>query len=360
MTRNRLGTGLASAGRVGRRGFLQRLATVAAGCAALPARATIARQRAHSCIFIVLAGAPSQTDTFDLKEGPWTPAWLHPASFGDLRFPQGLMPKLAARLDSIALLRSFRSWSTSHSVAQEWLQIGRDPMSNPGRRAPHIGSVVAHEFSRRTKTPAFVSLNPEPGPGGGYLAPECEPCFLPSNSFAEDCESARKLVRAGTRFVHIVCRGWDHHSDIYEPGTNLQSAAREFDGGLAGLIDGLRHDHLLDDTLVVAMGEFGRRGGELNREGGRDHHPQQTVLVAGAAIRGPKVIGVTDRLGGEVVEPGWRQNREIRPEDLGATVYSALGIDWTAIRCDDPSGCPFEYVRRADDLRFAPIDELWA
>jgi hypothetical protein len=339
---------------------LQRLAAVAAGCTALPARAAIARQRAHSCIFIMLAGAPSQTDTFDLKEGPWTPPWLRPASFGDLRFPQGLMPKLAARLDSIALLRSFRSWSTSHSVAQEWLQIARDPLCPPARLTPHIGSVIAHELSCRTKTPAFVSLSPDPGPGAGYLAPECEPCFLPSNLFAEACESAHRLVRAGTRFVQIVLRGWDHHADIYAPGTNLQSVAREFDSGLAGLIDGLRQDRLLDDTLVVAMGEFGRRGGDLNGEGGRDHHPQQTVLAAGAGIRGPKVIGVTDCLGEKVVEPGWSQNREIRPEDLVATIYSALGIGGTAVPFDDPSGCPFEYVRRGDALRFAPIEELWA
>ena len=72
---------------------------------------------AKNCILIFLAGAPSQVDTFDLKEGSWTPSYFNPTSYGDLRFPQGLMPNLANHLDSISFVRSIRAWATATSAA---------------------------------------------------------------------------------------------------------------------------------------------------------------------------------------------------------------------------------------------------
>src|SRR5512132_1179887 len=102
--------------QMGRRLFFRHITSAVGGYFLLPGRPmeTTAKAagspigRAKNCIFILLTGAPSHTDTFDLKEGPWTPAYFNPTSFGDLRFPQGLLPKIADQLDSIALLRSVR------------------------------------------------------------------------------------------------------------------------------------------------------------------------------------------------------------------------------------------------------------
>jgi uncharacterized protein (DUF1501 family) len=116
---------------------------------------------------------------------------------------------------------------------------------------------------------------------------------------------------------------------------------------------------LLDDTLVVAMGEFGRTVGNLNVGGGRDHFLQQSVLMAGAKIRGPRVIGATDDIGRLTTEPGWARDRDIRAEDLEATLYSALGIDWTKARLDAPLG-RFLYVPESDKDVYGPIHELWS
>src|SRR5437762_2509003 len=98
---------------------------------------------AKNCILIFLSGAPSHIDTFDLKEGPWTPPDFAPATYGSIRFPQGLMPKTAEQIDKLALIRSGLSWAAVHQLAQSWVQIARNPTGATGRIAPHIGAVVS-------------------------------------------------------------------------------------------------------------------------------------------------------------------------------------------------------------------------
>src|SRR4051812_47734723 len=129
--------------------------------------------KAKNVIFVLLAGAPSHVDTFDLKEGAWTPSFLAPTSYGDLRWPQGLMPTLGGTIGDIALVRSARAWAAVHQLAQTWVQIGRNPVSGLAKIAPHIGSVVSLELGQRQQLlPAFLSLNVTTGPGAGYLLPE--------------------------------------------------------------------------------------------------------------------------------------------------------------------------------------------
>src|SRR5439155_395680 len=119
---------------LGRRMFFRHVASAVGGYFLLPTRPmeTIAKasvstkNTAKNVIFIMMAGAPSHTDTFDLKEGPWTPASFNPTSYNGLRFPQGLMPTLATQLDSIALLRSVYAWAGVHGLMQAWVQIGRN------------------------------------------------------------------------------------------------------------------------------------------------------------------------------------------------------------------------------------------
>jgi hypothetical protein len=100
--------------------------------------------------------------------------------------------------------------------------------------------------------------------------------------------------------------------------------------------------------------------GAPNSGGGRDHFLQQAVMVAGAKVRGARAVGKTDAEGRNIVENGWSRDREIRPEDIEATIYSALGIDWTTIRRDDPLGRGFEYVPFADRDQYGPVHELWS
>jgi uncharacterized protein (DUF1501 family) len=111
--------------------------------------------------------------------------------------------------------------------------------------------------------------------------------------------------------------------------------------------------------LIVALGEFGRTVGGLNAQQGRDHYVQQSALLAGARIAGGRAIGATDKEGRFTTEPGWSRERDIRTEEFEATIYSALGIDWTKILRDDPTGRGFEYVPFASQDLYGPIHELW-
>ena len=183
-----------------------------------------------------------------------------------------------------------------------------------------------------------------------------------NSNFGNACITARNLLRSnlGTRFIQISFGSWDHHVNIYAPNSNLQSMARQFDSGLGSLIADLKADGTLDQTLIVAMGEFGRTVGPLNLNAGRDHHLQQTAFFAGAKVRGMRAIGATNSTGAAIQDPGWSRGREIKPEDIEATIYSALGIDWTTVRRDDPFNRGFEYVPFSEQDVYGPINELWS
>jgi uncharacterized protein (DUF1501 family) len=107
------------------------------------------------------------------------------------------------------------------------------------------------------------------------------------------------------------------------------------------------------------MGEFGRTTGPLNNQAGRDHFATQAVLMAGGGIRGGRVVGRTDAVGREVVETGWQEDRQIRAEDIEATMYDALGIDWTKAYWDDPLGRGFYLIPNNQGFQYRPVKELW-
>ncbi len=432
---------------LGRRMFFRHVASAVGGYFLLPTRPmeTIAKasvstkNTAKNVIFIMMAGAPSHTDTFDLKEGPWTPASFNPTSYNGVRFPQGLMPTIATQLDSVALLRSVYAWAGVHGLMQAWVQIGRNPVSALAKISPHIGSVVSMELDRGLgqTLPTFVALNGQPAAGSGYFPTEHAPLLLTGGSalpntthrdgaarfetrygllqdidaesryfndigpgpgemaawnirsrllmynsnvdkvfafdqneknrygnstFGNACITARNLLQAdlGTRFVQITFGSWDHHVGIYVANTQLGPMAKQFDLGLGTLIADLKGNGLLDQTLIVAQGEFGRTVGPLNSNGGRDHLQQQAVLFAGGGVKGGRAVGSTDKTGGDTADPGWYRNRYVRPEDIEATIYSALGIDWTTVRHDDPLKRGFEYVPFASDQDlYGPVHELW-
>ncbi len=132
------------------------------------------KNTAKNVIFILLAGAPSHTDTFDLKVvSGVTPASFNPDTINGTLFPTGLLPKLATHLGDFALVRSMQSHALVHSLSQTWVQIGRNPTAALGNIAPNVGSVVAIEKDKERKPsqifPTFLALNSGGGVGPGYL-----------------------------------------------------------------------------------------------------------------------------------------------------------------------------------------------
>src|SRR6185369_5070430 len=102
---------------------------------------------AKKAIFIMMPGAPSQTDTLDLKVGSWTPASFAPTTINGADWPSGLLPNLGAQFSAnrFSVIRSCQSSALVHSLLQTWTQIARSPTSATGKIAPNIGSIVALE-----------------------------------------------------------------------------------------------------------------------------------------------------------------------------------------------------------------------
>ena len=159
------------------------------------------------------------------------------------------------------------------------------------------------------------------------------------NAFGQRALLARRLVEAGVPFVTLYDGGWDHHSDIFG---GLAKKLPPFEGAIAALIEDLDARGLLDTTLVVALGEFGRTPKISTLAGqstpGRDHWSSaMSILFAGAGTPGGQVVGATDRNGHSAVE------RILSPENFVSTVYRKLGIDPGKIY-HTPNGRPAHLV----------------
>jgi hypothetical protein len=407
---------------------------------------------AKNCIFFLMAGAPSQTDTLDLRVGSWTPKDFAPTTINGIDWPNGLLPNLGTQLglNRFSIIRSCQSIALVHPLLQNWNQIARNPASATGKIAPNIGSVVALEMDpQRTsgqKLPGFLSLNgggslTGPGyfsgkyapfdvsPSAGGLAnlnnPDGQGVFtarynmlaaadaslrsVPSpygtaveemadfftsargmmydtsvnnafrfstteqqqygnSSFGNACVTARNVLAAnlGTRYIQITLGGWDNHQNIYAPNGGIYPSARQLDAGLGNLIadlasmPGSQGGTKLDETLIVLKGEFGRTVGNITGQQGRDHYFVHSTLVAGGGVQGGRVLGKTTPDAAYVDDPGWSQQRPVYAEDIAATIYSALGINYTTVRHDDPLGRGFEYIpTTAAAYVGAPITELF-
>jgi hypothetical protein len=143
-------------------------------------------------------------------------------------------------------------------------------------------------------------------------------------SFARACLLARRMVERGVRFINIYNEGWDAHSNVEG---NVRNNCKATDQACAALIKDLKQRGLLDDTLVVWGGEFGRTpmveaSVSLGRSMGRDHHPQAfTMWLAGGGVKGGVTLGATDEMGFNVIED------EVHVADLHATILHLLGMD---------------------------------
>lgn len=161
------------------------------------------------------------------------------------------------------------------------------------------------------------------------------------NPFGQRCLLARRLVEAGVPFVTLNEGGWDHHVSLFD---SFEKRMPRFESSIAALIDDLDQRGLLDATLVVALGEFGRTP-KINKDAGRDHWSNaMSVLVAGCGTPGGQVVGATDPRGYAACE------RVLSPENFAATIYTKLGIDPGKI-LHTPGGRPTYLVSDPTPIR---------
>jgi hypothetical protein len=395
------------------------------------------RGSARFCIFVMLQGGPSHVDSWDLKEGAWTPGDFEIRDVPGLgKWPMSLYPRMAERREKFTLVRSLEAWESQHGRGQYYVQTAHQHNPALAPEVPPIGTVVAYEYASRRRSsdslPPYVAFNTSSqvgliGPGfmpatygpfhintasdlSALAPPESEQAEFhrrwdllkrfdarlrndPSlekkayrdyhnyyegavslmsdprsagvfNLSAADRERygntntgtafalARNLVvaDAGTHFIFLTQEDWDHHASIYTENNHYR-LSRELDLCLSHLLDDLQAAQrpgggsVLDETLVIAMGEFGRTPGPLTNIAGRDHHQFAfTGCFAGGGVRGGQVIGATDEQGGRITAPGWSQKRSIYMEDIATTIYSAMGIDWGKTIEATPSGRAFHYI----------------
>ena len=187
---------------------------------------------------------------------------------------------------------------------------------------PEIATRIAsYEMAHRLQTsaPELMDLSQETAETLALYG-----CTPAEASFARACLLARRLVERGVRFVTIYHEGWDGHSDV---AGNVRGNCEKTDRASAALVTDLRRRGMLDSTLVVWGGEFGRTpmveaSAVLGRSKGRDHHPNAfTMWLAGGGIRPGITHGATDELGFHVASD------EVHVHDLQATVLHCLGLD---------------------------------
>ncbi len=430
--RDILRTGLASLLGLGLRPF------EALGALAAPATRT-GPGKAKSIILIFNGGAPSHIDLWDPK--PEAPAEIRGIFSAVKTNVPGihiseLLPRMAQRMDKVALVRTLYHEHTSHNSGMYWSTAGRpypidSTLINPSRTdLPGVGTLVGWLAQRdgfsRGVPPYVITPFPHcdskvyitPGQFGGCLGSRYDPFVLnddpnaagfrvrnlaldpsltpdrlqerlgllqdlanPSATFASPQAAdldvfnqqaasilqsgkaaeafdlskepdsvrerygrhswgqshllARRLVEAGTRFVTTVngpSITWDTHKDNFN--TLKNRLVPPMDQAYAALLDDLDERGLLETTLVVWMGEFGRTP-KINADAGRDHWPGcYSVLLAGGGVRGGQIIGASDSTGANP------KDRPTTPADIHATMYAALGYDVRSISYQSADGRP--------------------
>ena len=174
-------------------------------------------------------------------------------------------------------------------------------------------------FRMQSSVPELIDLSKEPA----HVLEMYGPDVHKPGTFAASCLLARRLVERGVRFVQLFHRGWDQHANL---PTDLPNQCRDVDQACYALVTDLKQRGLLDDTLVIWGGEFGRTiycQGKLTRDNyGRDHHPRcNTVWMTGGGVKRGIVYGETDDFSYNVVE------NPVHIHDMNATILHCLGID---------------------------------
>ena len=367
---------------VSRRDFLRvgGLSVVGLSQSALASAATaFAHRRA---ILIVMSGGASQLETFDPK--PDAPAAIRgpfksiETSVAGVRFSETL-PLLAQRANRLAIIRSLQHDAAPiHETGQQLLQTGR--LAVGPVQFPHWGCVVASQMPGRSAAGAVIiprplsatGVNAYRGQGAGLLGTDWEPASLSAEieaepesirrmygdtDFGRQLLKSRQLLERGTRCVTVNLFDslhrritWDCHAEPHcGPATlnDYQSKlCPELDRALSGLLDDLGQRGMLDDTLVVVTGEFGRTP-QVNDRMGRDHWTEcWSAVVAGGRVSGGKVIGASDASAARPTD------RPVSPGELTATL-----LDWCGAKVDSLSVS----IDKVDVplVPFEKLTELW-
>ncbi len=232
-------------------------------------------------------------------------------------------------------LRAFGTISELDEKASLLDELDRNFLGNyqaPSIEAHQKGYQKALQLMRSAKAKAF-EISQEPAPAREAYG---------SGKFAEGCLLARRLVEAGVPFVEVVLNGWDTHQGAAQ---RVNTLSGQFEPAMAALIKDLKDRGLLETTLVIWMGEFGRSPGN-----GSNHYARAwSTVLAGAGLKTGQVIGRTDAKGGTV------EDRPISVIDFMATVCQALGIDHTA-NFKARTGRPHRIVDKGAN----PVKELFA
>jgi hypothetical protein len=364
---------------------------------------------ARACILLYMAGGPSHIDTFDPKPGrkgggPFKAI----ATKVDGVFFSEHLPRLAARCDRLALLRSMTTKEGNHDRARHLMHTGYAPQG--GADHPGFGALVSEARARPGlpgyvaiggpgKDAGFLSAAHSPFPvknatkpvryltpakglpderfarridllrglegrfearGGGFararrevldqavglmrsplaaafdLGPEPEAARAPygPSDFGQGCLMARRLVEAGVPFVEVTLNGWDTHEDNFR---RVEALSAVLDQAMSALLDDLAARGLLDSTLVLWTGDFGRTP-RINERGGRDHFPGVfSTVLCGGGVKGGCVVGASDEDGAAVAAS------PVTVQDLYRTAAWLLDVDADKVRYA-PSGRPIKAV----------------
>jgi hypothetical protein len=187
---------------------------------------------------------------------------------------------------------------------------------------PEISTRIAQyemAFRMQTSVPELTDLSKEPARTFELYGPDSKK----PGTYAANCLMARRLAERGVRFIQLYHRAWDHHAGLPK---NIRVNAKETDQANAGLIQDLKDHGLLDDTLVIWAGEFGRTvysQGKLTADDyGRDHHPRAfTIWMAGGGVKAGTTVGATDDFSYNITED------PVHVHDVNATILRCLGID---------------------------------
>ncbi|MEO7650253.1 MAG: DUF1501 domain-containing protein, partial [Bryobacteraceae bacterium] len=178
-------------------------------------------------------------------------------------------------------------------------------------------------YRMQTSVPELTDFSKEPDSIFEMYGPDARR----PGTYASNCILARRLAERGVRFIQLYHMGWDHHESVPR---QLPAQCRDTDQPSAALIQDLKQRGMLDDTLILWAGEFGRTvycQGTLSRESyGRDHHPRcYSLWMAGGGIKGGMSYGETDDYSYNIVE------NPVHVHDLNATLLSCLGVDHTKL-----------------------------
>lgn len=306
-------------------------------------------KRDISCILLWQTGGCGHLDTFDMKpeapleyRGEFHPV---PTNVPGIHICEHL-PHTARQMDKFTILRSMRSTENNHERATHYLLTGHPHVSTV--EFPSLAAVISKELAPGNGLPPYVAApDTLPPYEAGFDALDAfhqkayDALRSPAARKAFDIQAespslrerygrtpvgqgallARRLVERGVRLVTVAKGGLNYDTHVNNFETMKQVLLPEFDKAFAALLEDLHERGLLDSTLVIAMGEFGRSP-RINKDAGRDHHNRAwSICLAGAGIPGGRVLGATDKTGTEVTE------LPVEPEDLLATVYSVLGVD---------------------------------